>query len=175
MNCPACAKELERKEAGDIVVEACVNGCGGIWFDRFELDKVNEAHESVGAEFLDISASGGRPGDAKAARDCPKCDNIKMTSHFFGPKQAIEIDDCPGCAGVWLDAGELAEIRKKYPTEKEKEKEEAEKFMSVFGAQLEEMSRKSRSEAQSARNFASALRYICPSYYLKGKQEGGAF
>jgi len=29
------------------VVDVCQNGCGGIWFDNFELEKVDEKHETL--------------------------------------------------------------------------------------------------------------------------------
>ena len=34
---------------------------------------------------------------------CPQCSDILLTLEF----DRIEIDYCPGCRGVWLDAGEL--------------------------------------------------------------------
>jgi hypothetical protein len=35
--------------------------------------------------------------------DCPACKNAMITLELFD----IEIDHCPGCGGIWLDAGEL--------------------------------------------------------------------
>ena len=43
-----------------------------------------------------------------------------MMRRFFGTKRKVEIDECPGCAGIWLDAGELAALRTTYPTEAER-------------------------------------------------------
>jgi len=40
---------------------------------------------------------------------CPKCgDSLKERSF-----QKILIDQCPGCNGIWLDAGELEEVAEK--------------------------------------------------------------
>jgi uncharacterized protein len=39
---------------GSVTVDACRGGCGGLWFDRYELMKVDEADESAGEELLDI-------------------------------------------------------------------------------------------------------------------------
>lgn len=51
-----------------------------------------------------------RPAVKTAAkRPCPRCPGIHMSRHFFSVKRQVEIDDCPSCGGVWLDAGELAE------------------------------------------------------------------
>jgi len=37
---------------------------------------------------------------------CPKCDGNLVESDY----EKIKIDVCENCAGVWLDAGELAQI-----------------------------------------------------------------
>jgi uncharacterized protein with PIN domain len=49
-------------------------------------------------------------GDSvKTETQCPKCDGIlHETAH-----ENIKIDVCDKCTGVWLDAGELAQIAHK--------------------------------------------------------------
>jgi ribosomal protein L37AE/L43A len=37
---------------------------------------------------------------------CPKCDGNMMETNF----ENVKIDVCENCSGVWLDAGELAQI-----------------------------------------------------------------
>ena len=37
MNCPACGNVMTEVTAGDIRVDACKGGCGGLWFDEWEL------------------------------------------------------------------------------------------------------------------------------------------
>ena len=54
MECPACGKTLKEVTAKDIKVDVCDGGCGGIWFDQFELQKVDEPHESAGESLLNI-------------------------------------------------------------------------------------------------------------------------
>jgi Zn-finger nucleic acid-binding protein len=34
-----------------------------------------------------------------------------MMRRYFSPRTQIEIDECPGCGGIWLDAEELEGIR----------------------------------------------------------------
>ena len=55
MDCPVCANVLTTKTAGGITVDACEGGCGGIWFDRYELMRVDEADESAGDCLLEIT------------------------------------------------------------------------------------------------------------------------
>lgn len=38
--------------------------------------------------------------------ECPKCDGKLMETDY----ESIKIDVCDNCAGVWLDAGELAQV-----------------------------------------------------------------
>lgn len=40
---------------------------------------------------------------------CPKCDGTLHETNY----ENIKIDVCDGCNGVWLDAGELAQIAHK--------------------------------------------------------------
>src|SRR5882672_2371300 len=41
MKCPACKSELREKGAGGMTVDICYGGCGGIWFDQRELERVD--------------------------------------------------------------------------------------------------------------------------------------
>jgi len=34
--------------------------------------------------------------------------------HFYSAKRAVTVDECPTCAGTWLDGGELEQIRREY-------------------------------------------------------------
>lgn len=40
MKCPACNGELFPIKAGDVALDICEKGCGGVWFDRMELKKI---------------------------------------------------------------------------------------------------------------------------------------
>ena len=52
MRCPACATTLTEIQVPPIKVDVCEGGCGGIFFDNFELSRVDEAHETLGGGFL---------------------------------------------------------------------------------------------------------------------------
>ena len=53
---------------------------------------------------------------------CPKCDGTLHETEY----ENIKIDVCDGCTGVWLDAGELAQIA-------DKEDQQGGWFKKVFG------------------------------------------
>ena len=112
MNCPACFHELSEVQVGAVTVDVCHGGCGGIWFDAFELQRVDEAHEAAGEHLLNIPGDPDRRLDPARKRDCPRCAGIKLMRHRFNPKSAVEVDHCPNCSGYWLDRGELEKIRK---------------------------------------------------------------
>ena len=175
MKCPACGKTLHQMKAADITLDVCKGGCGGIWFDQFELEKVDEPHESAGEVLLDIERDESTVVDHTGKRMCPKCDGVVMMRHFFSAEKQVEVDECPACAGYWLDYGELREIRSLAGSEQKREKAAYEYFSEIFDKRLEEIAAESREKSEKARAIASMFRFICPSYYLPGKQDGGAF
>ena len=111
MKCPACFNELTTTQIGSVSVDVCEGGCGGIWLDAFELQRVDEQHEEAGERLLAIQRDERIVVDHLRKRDCPRCLNIKLRRHFFSPKRLVEVDECANCGGYWLDAGELAKIR----------------------------------------------------------------
>lgn len=175
MKCPACNHSLSEKTVGDITVDICQGGCGGIWFDQFELKKLDEPHEYEGEELLAVDRNPGVSVDHSERRHCPKCESTLMMRHFFSVKREVEVDECQTCAGYWLDQGELGQIRSQYATEEDRKAAAVAYFDEVFGTELERMRAKSDADLAKARKIANAFRFITPSYYLPGKQDGGAF
>jgi Zn-finger nucleic acid-binding protein len=111
MQCPACFNQLSAMQVGNVTVDVCQGGCGGIWFDAFELQRVDDQEEAAGEAMLHIRKDPKVQVDPSRKRSCPKCEGIKLKKHFFSAKRRIEVDECPNCGGYWLDAGELAQIR----------------------------------------------------------------
>lgn len=111
MKCPACTQELTEFVIGGVTVDACEGGCAGIWFDAFELQRVDDQHEIAGETVLNLQRDSKLVVDQSRKRDCPRCAGIKLKRQFFSPKLRLEVDHCPNCGGYWLDAGELEKIR----------------------------------------------------------------
>jgi len=111
MNCPACSRKLTETKVGAVAVDVCSGGCGGIWFDAFELQRVDEQHEAAGKRLLEIPRNPAVIVDTTRKRACPRCDGVKLKRHFFSARRKVEVDQCPSCGGYWLDAGELEQIR----------------------------------------------------------------
>lgn len=111
MKCPACFNELTLLQVGDVLVDVCQGGCGGIWFDAFELQRVDEQGEVAGERLLHIERDETVVVDRTRKRACPRCGDVKLHRHFFSAKRRVEVDECPSCGGYWLDSGELEQIR----------------------------------------------------------------
>ena len=111
MKCPACYNELTEFQVANITVDVCHGGCGGVWFDAFELQKVDEERETAGEPLLHIQRDEQLIVNKPCKRECPRCAGVKLHRHFFSGKRQFEVDQCPSCAGYWLDAGELNLIR----------------------------------------------------------------
>ena len=111
MKCPACFNALTAFQIGNLTVDACQGGCGGIWLDAFELQEVDEERETAGEPLLNIQRDERLIVDKSRKRECPRCAGVKLHRHYFSAKRRVEVDQCPNCAGYWLDASELALIR----------------------------------------------------------------
>jgi uncharacterized protein len=175
MICPACGRGLNELKVGGLVVDACEGGCGGVWFDNYELKKVDEQHEGAGAELLNVAHLEHLTVDHSKTRICPRCEGQKMVKRFQSTNKEIEIDECYACGGIWLDKGELGAIREQFETEKDKNCAAKDFFSANIEVELTKMSIESEEKAAKAKGFARLFRFICPSYYISGKQDGGAF
>jgi len=102
---------LTEVQVGAVVVDICQGGCGGVWFDAFELSRVDEPHEAAGEHLVNLRRDPKLRVDHSRKRACPRCDGVILKRQLFSPKITVEVDHCPGCAGYWLDAGELEKIR----------------------------------------------------------------
>lgn len=111
MKCPACYNLLRQMLVGSTTVDVCQGGCGGVWLDAFELQRVDGAAGAADDLVLSIESDPDVRVDPTRKRQCPRCDGVKLKRRFFSPRRRVEIDECPGCGGIWLDAGELEEVR----------------------------------------------------------------
>jgi Zn-finger nucleic acid-binding protein len=175
MNCPVCNHPLKQLTVSNVQLDACDGGCGGIWFDRFELTKFDEPHDQAGLQLLDLKRDPKISVDYQKRINCPKCNDSILMRHFFSVKRQVEVDDCPSCAGTWLDAGELRTIRSEYATEAERRQAAEVCFAEMFNEQVAELQNMSESEKVNFRRIVNVFRFICPSYYIPGKQPWGAF
>lgn len=157
-------------------MDVCDGGCGGIWFDHWELQKVDEQAETAGEQLLSVRRDPGVLVDPAGRYRCPKCtDGVVLMRHFWSVKRGVTIDECPECGGIFLDAGELARIRSEFATEGARHAAADAYFKEVVDPLLDTERAASAEELARAQKFASTFRFICPSWYVPGKQAGAAF
>lgn len=110
MKCPACQNPLQPKNAGaDLTLDICYGGCGGIWFDFKELERASASAPAA----TTLHAIWQLPSNniqRAQARSCPRCAEQVLERRWFSESKAVEIDHCPNCRGVWLDAEEFSKI-----------------------------------------------------------------
>ena len=112
MRCPACANELVAVKIDKVTLDVCRNSCGGVWFDAGEFDLYDEAKENVPHEILrPVKSAQIAVVDRNKTRNCPHCASTALIKRFVDGTYQLQIDQCPQCAGIWLDVGELENIR----------------------------------------------------------------
>lgn len=118
MNCPRCKSGLNKKNLeelqsegtfGDLEVDVCSN-CNGIWFDKGELDRVDNKIEPKVIEVKKLPSI----NDQYVKLTCPSCsvDN-DMEKVVNDLDKDVIMDVCPSCSGIWLDNGEFTAIKER--------------------------------------------------------------
>mgnify|MGYP000956420348 CR=1 FL=1 len=111
MKCPACHRQLTELKVGPVILDACQQGCGGIWLDAQELDRINQTIPAVAPLFAEVERAVGIQVDEKRVRQCVRCSGAKLERKLFSLGTGVIMDCCPKCSGIWLDYGELETIR----------------------------------------------------------------
>ena len=108
MHCPKCTGDLETKEYEHIKVQRC-NNCHGLFLEPYMLTETFA--EWMAESFLDTGApSLGRKYDKIDDIRCPACDVVM--DKIEDPVQThIWMEACPKCECVFLDAGELTDLK----------------------------------------------------------------
>ncbi len=80
MKCPRTHQKLKAITINNIEVNLST-GCGGVWFDRFELEKFDEIHEEAGTLLIEHMKNFHRLlPDASARLKCPKDPDVVITA-----------------------------------------------------------------------------------------------
>src|SRR5260370_8350155 len=110
MNCPACGNAMTEMTAGAVTVQACKGGCGGLWFDEWQLGKVDQPDQSAGEVLLHIEQNPAVTVDPNQRRQCPRDAGIVMMRHFWSVKRDVVVDECPKCEAIFLAPRELPQL-----------------------------------------------------------------
>ena len=107
MKCPSCKSPLREKGAGGMTLDVCYGGCGGIWFDAAELERVSARAAATLHTVWNVPVTNVKLTEP---RRCPRCPDLILERKWFSDAKKVEIDQCAKCGGVWLDAGEFTRI-----------------------------------------------------------------
>jgi Zn-finger nucleic acid-binding protein len=104
IECPHCFVKANRGEVEvfgpNIFIDICPK-CGGIWLDHGELNKLLKDKKLSDYLTKDIGTQ------SKSKLICPRCGGLMDVEHA----DDVEVDVCLNCNGVWLDSGELQELK----------------------------------------------------------------
>ncbi len=104
MECPSCKNQMSRAINGfGVVIDYC-GSCQGMWFDRGEILSYSRKPMEL-AKIMAEDLLGAKSGD----RICPRCRGAMEQGGLIKPE--LEVDRCRGCGGIWLDSGELSELK----------------------------------------------------------------
>ena len=167
MECPACSSQMNMVKIAGTEFDVCEGGCGGIWFDWFEFDKVDEQGEVSGESLLEVAKDQQVRVDPEMLRSCPRCEDIIMSRKVHSVKCRVEIDECQSCGGIFLDAGELAEIRTMSSSDEERSQAAEAYFSEIFQICMGRDSKeKQKEETVAIEKRRKILRFFCPSIWM---------
>ncbi|MEK6759473.1 MAG: zf-TFIIB domain-containing protein [Deltaproteobacteria bacterium] len=128
LRCPACAKALKEVFAkanyGRVLLLDQCTGCGGVWFDRWELYMLHGASVSD-LDSVDVSSLNAPNPDVHGSDNCPRCSLPLVEFRDPGLPPDASIRRCVACSGLWLNRGEISKYANHRDTFKKRGTSEA--------------------------------------------------
>lgn len=120
MDCPRTKTPLKKVNVGSVPVFIS-EACGGVFLETQSLKNFECAQGKRGKVLVEHLAQFHTELKNEAERvKCPSCDDVVMLRRYYSPLHVVEIDECPGCGGIWLDTGELVKLQSLMLNEKER-------------------------------------------------------
>lgn len=154
MRCPNCDQSLRPAQYEGTTIHAC-DGCHGEFVESESLREIVNTREQAFSRDLQQAIRDHRPsfgvppGATERSLACPSCD-MPMDVLNYSSDTAVMVDRCPSCAGVWLDADELAHIQAIL----ERWQDEAPARTKALKGQLDAARRKAREASASGASFS---------------------
>ena len=109
MDCPKCYQSIEVVEFGtDIKLLRCTS-CYGLFCKAHTLQQLREEWLSDSVLDKGSPAQGAKHNEQRDIA-CPEC-GATMVRVRDSAQVHITLDSCPNCDGVFLDAGELTDMK----------------------------------------------------------------
>jgi Zn-finger nucleic acid-binding protein len=106
--CPRCHETLRHFESRGTVLDNCPS-CEGLWLDTQEFDQLTSERNVYADTSIPYEYQRQALPDEKAYLCCPLCGSMMIRKNFR-KISGVLIDQCRD-HGIWLDAGELDQIR----------------------------------------------------------------
>lgn len=120
MKCPRTDSILTKVNVGKVAVYVSER-CGGVFLENHTLTLFECAESDRGKALSKHLSQFHNEGLNLSERvECPSCVDTVMLRRYYSPLHVVEIDECPGCGGIWLDTGELSKLQSLMLNEKEK-------------------------------------------------------
>ena len=163
MNCPACGHSLQPVQINGMSVNACRSGCAGAWFDQADVKRIAHPTDEEAEYFRNIERDPGVIVDFARRRRCPRCPDSVLMRHYSSARRAVVVDECPTCAGIWLDAGELEAIRAERSSARPPHQATGDNVDAAVSSLL---SSSSRSAAETRISWSRAMSSLLTGLYL---------
>ena len=156
MKCPKCDKYLDEVFIDHTRVDRCER-CGGLWFDKGELDTVRDErdHDLAWLDY-DLWKDGNKLGSSGSFVDCPR-DGKPLFKIKYGPADVM-VDVCLECHGVWLDKDELDKILREL--QQRINKETIPEYLNDLGAEVKDLLLSPGDSGQELRNIAIIMKLM---------------
>ncbi|MBI5882296.1 MAG: zf-TFIIB domain-containing protein [Elusimicrobia bacterium] len=113
MKCPVCKKdEFSSEEMGDGLAALRCDECQGHWLPSFVYWKWLSRRGHNAPEILGGADNPQPKSPPKGGRLCPDCGRI-LIKYRVKKGVPFTVDRCGNCAGLWLDQGEWAYLKKR--------------------------------------------------------------
>jgi uncharacterized protein len=160
MKCPACQNELYENLVAGIKVQTCQGECGGLWFDRFQFNKLKALKPGIGQSLLRIERAEGIKIYRGAENACPACKTTLLYRHFYSAEGDTEVNQCSKCSGFWIDLAGLARLESLPESQK---KQATDKYYQVIiKEKLSGMRLLHSDTAEQAQILKHILLFLCP-------------
>lgn len=162
--CPACNKKMTKifMESAGFCIDICLDGCGGLYFDNREFNKVDENHENIDEIIMALRGKIFQAVDTTAKRKCPAC-GAAMVKNFSSINKTIEIDECYSCGGKFLDHNELDKVRAEFDNDEQRVAAMMETVDSIYGKELYKL----KKEVSQLKANRSPLKKIFDSLFYQ--------
>ncbi len=106
--CPRCSETLVHHDYRETTLDHCTT-CEGLWLDTREFKQLTSERDVYKDETIPFEFQKPPLPETEGYLSCPLCDSL-MSRQNFRRISGVLIDQCRD-HGIWLDAGELDQIR----------------------------------------------------------------